>query len=289
MVIYLIVTNCIHSIFYGYKGSFMKVFREVINLHFKVMFQYRWTFAMTLFVQPILLFINIALFKSIYAYNDTASIKGYGFEQMVWYYTAYYVVLSFVWNGITSDISESILSGDLAINLLRPISVFRFLLGGAIASRLVAMLVDFLPGMVIYSLILFPSFITLKSFTSFILVAILAFFLNYLFAFLLGMSAMIITNNSSISAIKDVFIAIVGGGLIPLEFMPGWLNNIFDFLPFKYIIYWPIQFFLNRVEDNHFNTLLKVGMIQLIWIVIFFIAIKILWRSLIKKFCAAGG
>lgn len=267
----------------------MKVFQEVIKIYFKVMFQYRWTFAMTLFVQPILLFINIALFKSIYAYNDTAIIKGYGFEQMVWYYTAYYVVLSFVWNGITSDISESILSGDLAIALLKPISFFQYFLGSAVASRAVAMLVDFLPGMIIYSLILFPSFITLKSFLSFIVIAILAFFLNYVFAFLLGMSAMIIKNNSSILAMKEVFIAIVGGGLIPLEFMPGWLNNIFDFLPFKYIIYWPIQFFLNRIEGNTFNALLKIGLIQLIWIAFFYIAIRVLWKSLVKRFCAAGG
>ncbi len=267
----------------------MKVFSEVIKLNFKISFQYRWTFAMTLFVQPILLFINIALFKSIYAYNDTASIKGYGFEQMVWYYTAYYVVLSFVWNSITSDISESILSGELAISLLKPISFFRFLLGGAIASRMVALLVDFLPGMIIYSLILFPSFITLKSLASFIVIAVLAFFLNYMFSFLLGMSAMIIKNNSSISAIKDVFIAIVGGGLIPLEFMPGWLNSIFDFLPFKYIIYWPIQFFLNRVEGDTVNALLKIGMIQIIWIIVFYIAIRVLWKRLMRRFCAAGG
>ncbi|OPX45248.1 hypothetical protein CLHUN_11350 [Ruminiclostridium hungatei] len=267
----------------------MKVFMEVIKLNFKVMFQYKWTFAMTVIIQPILLLINMSLFKSIYAYNDTTSIKGYGFEQMVWYYTAYYVILSFVWNGITHQISRKILSGQLATDLLKPISVFRFMLAGAISSRIVAMLVDFLPGMLIYSLILFPSFMTVQSFFSFVLIALLAFVLNYMFSFLLGMSAMIIKNNMSINAIREVLQAIVGGGLIPLEFMPVWLNRIFDFLPFKYIIYWPIQFFLNRVEGNRLEMLLRVGFLQIVWIIVFYAAIQILWKSLIKKFCAAGG
>lgn len=267
----------------------MKVFMEVIKLNYKVMFQYKWTFAMTVIIQPILLLINISLFKSIYAYNDATSIKGYGFEQMVWYYTAYYVILSFVWNGITHEISRKILSGQLATDLLKPISVFRFMLAGAISSRIVAMVVDFLPGMLIYSLILFPSFMTVESFLSFVFIAVLAFVLNYMFSFLLGMSAMIIKNNMSINAIREVLQAIVGGGLIPLEFMPVWLNRIFDFLPFKYIIYWPIQFFLNRVEGNRLEMLLRVGLLQLVWIIVFYMAIQILWKRLIKKFCAAGG
>ncbi len=267
----------------------MKVFNELIKLNFKVSFQYKWTMAISVFCQPILLIINIALFKSIYAYNDTTSIKGYGFEQMVWYYTAYYVILSFVWNGITNQISRKILTGQLASDLLKPISVFRAMLASAIGSRLVALLIEFFPGMVIYSLIVFPSFLTLKSFLSFLIIAFLGFVLNYMYSFLLGMSAMIIKNNMSINAIREVLQAIVGGGLIPLEFMPVWLNRIFDFLPFKYIIYWPIQFFLNRVEDDMLGTLIRVGGIQLIWIIAFYVAIKILWKRLIKKFCAAGG
>ena len=267
----------------------MKVFIEVIKLNFKVMFQYRWTMAISVLFQPILLAINIALFKSIYAYNDTTSIKGYGFEQMVWYYTAYYVVLSFVWNGITNQISRKILTGELATDFLKPISIFRFYLASAVSSRFMALLVEFVPGMIIYSLILFPKFITIQSFLSFVIIAVLAFILNFMYSFLLGMSAMIIKNNMSINAIREVLQAIVGGGLIPLEFMPVWLNRIFDFLPFKYIIYWPIQFFLNRVEGNRLEMLVRVGLLQLVWIIIFYIAIKILWKRLVKRFCAAGG
>lgn len=78
---------------------------------------------MTVIIQSILLLINMSLFKSIYAYNDATSIKGYDFEQMVWYYTSYYVILSFVWNGITHEISRKVLSGQLATDLLKPISV----------------------------------------------------------------------------------------------------------------------------------------------------------------------
>ncbi len=138
----------------------MGKFAEVMKIAFKQLFHYKWTFAMSIITQPFLLILNLILFKSIYAFNGASEIKGYSLEQMVWYFQSYMVVMAFVWNSLANSISRDIITGDLAIHLLRPYPFFRFSLAASTASRMVAQIMDFLPGMVIYSLILFPSFLT---------------------------------------------------------------------------------------------------------------------------------
>ena len=47
-------------------GKRMEAFMEVIKINFKMLFQYKWTFAMSLFTQPIIFIINYIIFQSIY-------------------------------------------------------------------------------------------------------------------------------------------------------------------------------------------------------------------------------
>ncbi|HEX2946224.1 MAG TPA: ABC-2 family transporter protein [Clostridia bacterium] len=267
----------------------MDRFVAVIKTSFKQQFQYRWTFAVSIFTQPILLLLNLILFKSIYSFNGTDVIKGYSLEQMVWYFTSFMVVNSFVWNAIAREISYNIISGDMAIDLLRPMPYFRVIIAESVASRIIAQVMDLLPGMVIYSLIIFPYFLTPVSILRFLPVVLLAAAINHLYSFMLGMTAMSLKNNNSIIWLNDLFIYVAGGALIPMEFYPGWLNAILDFLPFKYIIYWPIQFFLNKESTWQAGAYLRILGLQLFWVIILYIGSKIMWRTLVKKFCSAGG
>lgn len=267
----------------------MKVFLEIMKTSFKVLIQYKWTFAITLLSQPILVLINYTLFRSIYTYNETSTIKGYELPQMVWFFTAIMIINCFVWNSTMQDMSSKILSGELTQDLLRPISIFKSELAFCFSSRFIALIMDFIPGMVIYSLIIFPTFLTPASFLRFLIVAIPASVLNYICCFLLGLLAMAITNNTSLNAISSLLIAFAGGTIIPMEFYPQWLVNIANFLPYKYIYYWPIQFFLNRNPANQFSTMINILFIQFVWIISLFLLYKIIWKVMIKKYCAVGG
>jgi len=266
----------------------MNKFAAYIQISFKQSFQYKWTFAMTLATQPILLFINMALFRSIYDYNGVDTLKGYSFEQMIWYFTSYMLVLSFVWNNTANQIARKIITGDLSMDLLRPVSLFQNLMARSIASRLIAIMMDFIPGLILYSIIIPPEFLTVQSLLTFAVVVIPAFLLNYLFNYLLGITAILIQNNASLLSVVNLLAAFTGGAFIPLEFFPSSVNRIFDFLPFKYIIYWPIQFLLNKQPDTDWMVG-KVLLVQLGWIAGLYVVYRIVWRKLLSKFGDAGG
>ena len=228
----------------------MKSFCEMIKMNIKIYIQHKWGFLFTLFVQPVVLLINYFIFTSIYAYNGTAVIKGYEVNQMIWYYTAVHFVSIFIWNNAHQNISSKVLSGDISVDLLKPTNLYLIELADAIGLRLVGILLEFLPAVFIYSFLL--------------------------------------KRSQTINAIKDVLVNVFGGVLIPLEFYPQAIAGVLDYLPFKYIFYWPVQFFLNR-HVGELSVFLRVTVIQLIWILLLFALAQVMSKSMMRRYCAVGG
>ncbi|WP_134749190.1 ABC transporter permease [Paenibacillus athensensis] len=258
-------------------------------MNLKVFFAYPKGFLFSIFIHPIILALNIALFTSIYTYNGTAEIKGYDLTQMIWYYAVTTFVWIFTFNFADRRMSNYILSGDLGPMLLRPITVFRFELAHAVALRTAGVLFEFVPDMIIYSLIYPPVFLTVLSFGKFLAVIALAFCLHFLLKFLIGMSAVLTQNNTGLNNVLTAAMTLLGGAMIPLDFFPGWLKTVCEALPFKYIFYEPVQFFLNRgeaVSTGHWLTTLGI---QLIWCVVLYALGRFVWMSITKKIVIAGG
>ncbi|MGE5607186.1 MAG: ABC transporter permease [Bacteroidota bacterium] len=267
----------------------MRLFLMAIKINFKIMLQYKWGFMISLIGDPIVMLINIALFSSIYKHSGVQSILGYSLSQMVWYFTGVTFIWYFIWNFTDANIAEKIISGNLAIDLLRPVSVIKLELAQAIALRTAGVVFEFLPGILLYSLIFYPDFLTALSLLKFFLVVILSFTLFFLINFLVGLSAFVIQSNFSLQSIKFILISFSAGVYVPLEFFPDWFNRLNSFLPFQYNFYWPIQFFLNRDFTHGAGALFRVIGVQVLWIFSFYLLCKCLWRQAIKKFGAVGG
>lgn len=266
----------------------MRKFWEIVKINYKSLIQYKWTFAMSVLAQPFVMIVNYLVFYGIYSYCGKGQIRGYDMEQMVWFYTANLLVNSFVWNNIVGEMTYKIRSGELSNDLLKPMSVFTYGLSNTVASRMIAVIMDFLPGLVVYSLILPPSFMTPLSMLRFLLLMLPTFFLNYLLSFLVGLCAMIIKNDTSLQAVSGVMIAFAGGSLIPMEFYPGWLNMLLDFLPYKYVYYYPIQIFLNKYSGDVWEMWGKIIVIQGVWMIGLFIVYKMVWGRAVRRYCAVG-
>lgn len=266
----------------------MKAFLEIIKLELKEDIQYPLGFTISIIIQPVILLINISLYSSIYRFNNTALIKGYSLGQMVWYFTSMYIILSIVFNFTDSRISRRILSGELSMDLLRPISLFRYELGISLGLRITAFIVEVIPGIIVYTLIYFPSFMTPISILRFICVVVMAFMIMYMINFLTGLSAFILKSNSSITSIKYFVIYMLGGSFIPLDFFPPTVNRILRFLPFEYIFYWPAQFLLNTKLSWGTSTLIQIIAIQALWIALLYCLCRVCWNCAIKHFCAVG-
>lgn len=267
----------------------MSILCEYIKLNLKVFFQHKRAFFIMFFINLAVVFIYLKLFRSIYAYNDSQSIKGYSLEQMVWYFAATAFVNTCVHTFTDLSISRKILNGNLSVDLLKPVGIIKIELGHGLGIKIPAILIQFLLPFFIYSLIIFPTFITVSSVMKFIILNVGGFTITFFTNYLIGLTAFYIKNNNSIIRLKGFLFNLAGGAFIPLDFFPNWANNIFDFLPFKYVYYWPIQFFLNSQNTKGNFMLCRIIFIQLFWSLLLFVLGKLLYNKLIKNYCAVGG
>jgi ABC-2 type transport system permease protein len=277
------------TVFLSREGVKMRILNEYIKLNLKVLFQFKRAFYIMFFVNFAVVLVYLPLFKSIYSFNSTEHIVGYTLQQMVWYFAATKFVNTCIHSYADSRISSKILRGDLSIDLLKPISLFKVELAHGLGLKVPAILIQMLLPFAVYSIILFPSFITVSSILKFLVLNIGGFLIFLTINYLIGLSSFYIKDNNSIIRLKEFFVEFAGGAYIPLDFFPDWANRILDILPFKYIYYWPIQFFLNTKAANESYIFIKIALVQLLWIIALLLISKFLYKNVIRNYCAVGG
>ena len=89
-------------------------------------------------------------------------------------------------------------------------------------------------------------------------------------------------------SIFDVWLgaqAILSGYLIPLELLPPWVAHAARFLPFRYILGFPVETLTGMESTSH--ALHDLG-VQWLFIVGSLVAALTLWRAALKRFAAFG-
>lgn len=112
-----------------------------------------------------------------------------------------------------------------------------------------------------------------------------AFFLSFLFKMVLGLTAIWTTDFRGLSQVIAVVLFIMAGYVIPLHLLPPPLFALAKFLPFFYMIYFPVM----AAQGNIFGTELWSGIcIQLSWLVFFGCLYRYMWRKAMKKYSGVG-
>jgi len=123
-----------------------------------------------------------------------------------------------------------------------------------------------------------------------VLVFFLAIWGAYLIrTMLLSLLGMITFWTTRVSAIFELYFGlelILSGRLVPLTLMPGWVQNLSEYLPFKWTFFFPVEALVGSMSSVELWS--GVGM-QVLWIVIGASCLSLVWRLAIKQFSAVGG
>ena len=79
---------------------------------------------------------------------------------------------------------------------------------------------------------------------------------------------------------------LLSGRLVPLSLMPQWAQDLANVLPFKWTFGFPIEALVGRLPESE---LLGGLLMQMLWIVIGSIAVRVIWRFAIRRYGAVGG
>jgi ABC-2 type transport system permease protein len=113
-----------------------------------------------------------------------------------------------------------------------------------------------------------------------------AYLVRTMLYWILGMASFWTTRAGPIFQLVFTAELLLSGRLVPLSLMPEWAQRLADVLPFKWTFGYPIEALIGRLPEG--ELLGGLGM-QLLWIVVGWIGVRLLWRVAIKRYSAVNG
>lgn len=232
----------------------------------------------------LMIFVNISIWRAIY--EEEEELGGVQFRILITY-----IVLAFVMQGLfvmnEYFIQGRVRSGLIASDLIKPMNfnayVFSYNAGGLFFRLLVQMFPALLVAILMFKIL--PPFSFMNA-VCFLLSATLGYLVLYSLNYIVWICAFWFFHIFSLVTIKDAFVSILSGALVPLWFMPDWLVRFIQYTPFGSIYYQPISIYLGQIPVNE---MLETFVIQLFWIGLLYGIGKILWLSATKKLVIQGG
>lgn len=233
--------------------------------------------------------VHVAVYWFIWeaVYKNGGKVGGFSFEEMATYVALGWVVRSFYFNNIDWDIQSRIISGDIIMDLSRPVDFQGMQVANALGESLFRLLLFALPaGIVICTVfpVLPPP--SLGLLLAFIVANIGAFLINLHINFMVGLLAFKTQSIMGIMRAKYVAMQILTGLIVPISLYPEWAQTILNLSPFPYIAYVPLAIYLGKLDQNE---IFKALGIQLFWIVALYFVGKYFWRICLKRLVIQGG
>lgn len=184
-------------------------------------------------------------------------------------------------------IPDMIRDGSIANELLRPIGIQGRMIAENMGNALFELVFRFVPA-------LFVSFFFVGILKPaggcmlllFVFSALLGYGVLWTISFATQMLSFWFINVWSIVTIKNVCINVLSGSMIPLWFMPDWMNGVVRYTPFSSIYFTPVQIYLGQLT---WQEILEKCLIQIFWIGLLFMFGNWLWHKGQKKLVVQGG
>jgi ABC-2 type transport system permease protein len=232
----------------------------------------------------VILYILLQLWRATYAQTGAQQLGGFTLAQMLWYLA---MTESIILSGprVAQEVDQDVRTGALAVQLIRPLSYPLYRLWTTLGERLVRFLLNAIVGATIALLFVGPIPLSLAGLWLFVPALLLAFTLDFLGHFLIGLVAFWLEDTSGLMLIYTRITMILGGMLLPLELFPTAWQPVLRALPFASIVYGPSRLFVQ--PDVAF--LADLALRQGVAIVLLAGAVAAVYRAALRRIHANGG
>lgn len=238
------------------------------------------------------IFLWLAIFDSIPKGEgeETASIAGFGFQDIVAYYLLTMIARAFSsMPGLASGIAQQIREGEIKRYLIQPIDLLGFLLLTRIAHKLAYYAVAIAPFALVFFLCrsyFVEGWPSLTTMIAFIASLVMGFLIGFYLEAAIGMIGFWFLEVSSLLFVYMLFSFFLSGHMFPLSLLPDGIEWYVNFLPFKYLAYFPAAIFLGKIPEEELPMEIAV---EAGWLVIFIVVCRVAYARGVKRYSGYGG
>lgn len=232
----------------------------------------------------VIMFIFLNLWRVTFSSVNAKTLGGLSLPQMLWYLAMTEAVLTSR-QRVAAAVDHDVRTGAVAVHLLRPLSYPLYRLWTDVGERGVSFALRI--GIVSSIAFVFvgPIPFSLSGLALFALSVPLAFLLDFLIFFAIGLCAFWLEDTSGLVLIVSRITMILGGMLIPLELFPDAFQPVLRVLPFSSIVYGPARMFVNPNLEFLLNLLLRQGVAILALTGL----VALIYRVALRRINANGG
>jgi len=220
-------------------------------------------------------------------FSGRGSVGGYHWAEMKTYLVISLFMSALVSTSSEFRISRSIRTGNIAIELLRPVDYQKaslaITLGNSLSEGILVCAACFAFALASGQGVLPPNAAAAVGFAA---AVILGFATKFLLVYVFGLFCFWTTSLMGISWMRKGFTDFFSGALIPLGFFPLWLRGVADWLPFKSIVWVPASAFSGRLAGR--ELLAALG-IDLAWVIVLWFLGRFIWSRAMYKVTIQGG
>jgi len=250
---------------------------------------YRGDFALGTLMRFLPIVTQIFLWSAVFAARDSKTLAGYSYEEFVAYYLLTMVSRAFSsMPALASTIAAQIRSGEIKKFLIQPIDMLGYLLAGRVAHKLAYYSVAAGPFALVFFLCrgYFDGWPDATTLLAFIVSLVLCFLLGFYLEASMGLVGFWFLEVSSLLFVYMLFSFFLSGHMFPLDMLPEPWRTVVQLSPLQYLAYFPSAVFLGKVQgwDLVWGLLVELG-----WVVFFFVLSRVLFRQGVKRYSAFGG
>lgn len=263
----------------------MKKYFLVVSNSLQQYFAYRLNFILWRMRVIVSILINFFLWQTIF--KAKTQVFGYQEAQMLTYIILITFLQGIVLSSQTFRVAEEINLGTLSNFLIRPFSFFGYVISRDISDKLVNTFFS-LFEIALLIFLLHPPVILQTSpvwLGLFFITCILAAILFFEIGFMLSLIGFWSRESWAPRFIFFILVTFLAGTYFPLDILPKSVYNILQFLPFTYLIFFPLKIYLGSI-DNVF--LVQGFMAMVFWIIVFTFGLKTFWNKGLKIYTAEG-
>jgi len=250
--------------------------------------QYRFNFIMSLLAVMIYSVLYFLLWRAIYRYSPQQIMP---WRQLITYVLVGQAIsfarFSPAERAPVYGMAGRIRSGDIALDLIRPVDFQLQRFWEALGFYLVELIWVNIPALLFFILVLRiqPPRDTAAG-LSFVCSLLIGFLVAFSLNSILMMLSFWTGNAQGIQKAKKAVVEILAGTLIPYEFFPGWLKTIAGYLPFQSMAYIPLSIYSGKLAGGYLVSALGV---QLLWAAVMLALSRFLWRAASRRLTIYGG
>ncbi len=250
---------------------------------------YRGDFALGTLMRflPIItqIFLWWAVFQSI-----EGRMAGYSFEDMVAYYLLSMLARAFSsMPGLASTVARQIRDGEIKKFIIQPVDLIGFMLLGRVAHKIAYYTVATVPFALVFFLCRgyftegWPPAIVVGAFIASL---VMSFLLGYFIDLCIGLIGFWFLEVSALLFVYMLLNFFLSGHMFPLDLLEQPWRSLVDFLPLKYLAYFPAAIFLGKIPQDRLAFELAI---EVAWLVAFIGLARWLYARGLRRYSGYGG